>query len=110
MEPAVGAWCTGSAICFRLRDHDQRLSSVRLSSACKFADPTFAYDARTRTWELRLPRPPVQRIEYRLQLAYRDGRVEIVCDPDNPLRLGSGYGDSSELRCAGYREPGWLQL
>jgi enterochelin esterase family protein len=110
MEPAVGAWCTGSAIGFRLRDQDQRLSSVRVSSAVPIADPTFSYDAASRTWELRRPRPSVHRLEYRLELTHPDGRVEAVCDPDNPLRVGGGYGDSSELRCVDYREPGWLHL
>jgi enterochelin esterase-like enzyme len=108
MEPAVGAWCDAAEIGFRLHDHDQRLSSVRLQSALNLPDPDFSYAHQTRTWELRVPRPPVQRLEYKLELRHPGGRVETLCDPDNPLRVGGGFGDSSEVRCPGYREPDWL--
>ncbi|HET6529182.1 MAG TPA: alpha/beta hydrolase-fold protein [Actinoplanes sp.] len=110
MEPAVGAWCTGSEVCFRLHDRDRRLTGVRLRTDVVDGAPEFAYVAAGRIWELRLPRPPVWRMEYRLELTRRDGGVQTVCDPDNPLRAGGGYGDSSELRCPGYREPDWVQL
>jgi enterochelin esterase-like enzyme len=103
MEPVVGAWCTGSTVCFRLRDHDRRLSGVRLSSGVLPA-ADFSYLPGARTWELRLPCPPVWRIEYRYELRYPGGGAETVPDPDNPRRAG----DASELRCAGYREPDWL--
>jgi enterochelin esterase family protein len=103
MEPAVGAWCTGAAVCFRLHDQERRLSGVRLSAGLLPA-ADFTYLAADRVWELRLPCPPVWRIEYSYELRHPDGRAEIVPDPDNPLRAG----DASELRCAGYHEPEWL--
>ena len=108
MEPAVGAWCGAAELCFRLRDHERRLSGVRLKSPLKPPDQPFAYDPAARVWELRLPRPPIQRLEYRFELVHDDGRTEAVCDPDNPLRAAGGYGDSSELRCPDYAEPDWL--
>ena len=101
---AAGAWCDTAEICFRLHDQDQRLASVRLQSAIGAGD--FHYLDATRTWELRLPRPPVSRIEYRLELVHRDGGSESVRDPDNPRRSG----DASVLECGDYREPGWLGL
>jgi enterochelin esterase family protein len=110
MEPAVGAWCGASEACFRLHDHDRRLSAVRLVQGVVSASPDFAYDPASCTWELRLPRPPVHRIEYKLDLRYPDGGAETVCDPDNPRRVGGGYGESSVLWCADYREPDWLHL
>jgi enterochelin esterase-like enzyme len=112
MEPAVGAWCTGSEVCFRLRDHERRLSGVRLLQGVwpRSERLDFRYDDSSRTWELRRPRPPVQRIEYKLELTRHDGSAETVCDPDNPLRVGGGFGDSSVVRCPGYREPDWLDL
>jgi enterochelin esterase family protein len=103
MEPAVGAWCTSSSVCFRLHDHDRRLSGVRLSSGV-LPPADFTYQSAARTWELRLPCPPVWRIEYRYELRHQGGAVETVPDPDNPRRAG----DASELRCTGYREPDWL--
>jgi enterochelin esterase-like enzyme len=105
MEPAVGAWCTGSALCFRLRDHEHRLSAVRLSAGV-LPPADFTYVPDSRTWELRLPRPGLWRVEYRLELHHRDGDVETVADPDNPRRMG----DASELRCPDYRDPKWLDL
>lgn len=104
MEPAVGAWCTGTTVCFRLHDHERRLAGVRLSAGVLPA-ADFTYQPAVRGWELRLPGPPVWRIEYRYELRHPDGRSEIVPDPDNPRRTG----DASELRCAGYREPDWLE-
>jgi enterochelin esterase-like enzyme len=109
MEPAAGAWWSGPAVCFRLRDHDQRLSSVRLDAAVLPA-AEFGYLPASRTWELRLPSPPVQRIEYKLELTRPDGGSETVCDPDNPRRVGGGYGESSVLWSPDYREPDWLRL
>ena len=106
MEPAAGAWCDGTSVLFRLPDKDQRLSSVRLRTPVFPGPPPFAWVDATRTWELRLPRPPVQRIEYRLELIHPDGGREFVADPDNPRR----FNDASVLWCAGYREPGWLEL
>jgi enterochelin esterase-like enzyme len=110
MEPLAGAWCTGSEIGFRLRDQDQRLSSVRVMSAALSPPPELAYSPATRTWEARVPCPPVQRLEYKLELGHAGGRTESVCDPDNPRRVPGGFGESSELWCAGYREPDWLHL
>jgi enterochelin esterase-like enzyme len=110
MDPAVGAWCRGTEVCFRLLDKGQRLSGVRLECGAfpRGADLSFEYDKDTHTWELRRPRPAVQRFEYKLELIHPDGGSEWVCDPDNPARVAGGFGDSSELRCPGYREPAWL--
>ncbi|OJF13157.1 alpha/beta hydrolase [Couchioplanes caeruleus] len=104
MEPAAGAWCTATEVGFRLRDHEHRLAGARLESGVTGGD--FHYRDEIRTWELRLPRPAVQRVEYRLTLAHPDGRVETVADPDNPRR----QGEASVLCCPDYREPGWLSL
>jgi len=106
MEPSVGAWCGGSTVLFRLHDHDQRLSAVRLNCSIFSGSPEFSYLAAARTWELRLPRPAAHRIEYRLELEHPDGGREIVLDPDNPRRSG----DVSVLWCVDYREPDWLHL
>ena len=104
MEPAAGAWCDTTEVCFRLRDRDHRLAGVRLRSGVASGD--FTYDPPSRTWQLRLPRPPVLRIEYQLELVHPGGSTETVADPDNPRR----GGDGSVLLCPGYREPGWLHL
>ncbi|MEV6490788.1 hypothetical protein AB0M20_19540, partial [Actinoplanes sp. NPDC051633] len=45
MDQAVGAWCRGAELCFRLQDTDQRLSGVRLGSGvfARGADLSFDY-------------------------------------------------------------------
>jgi enterochelin esterase family protein len=110
MEPSVGAWCRAGEIGFRLRDHERRLDGVRLAQHIGLdpAQLAFSYDETQRFWQLRLPRPPVHRLEYRLELRHRGGRTETVCDPDNPLRSPGTFGDTSVLRCPEYREPDWL--
>nr|WP_296066573.1 alpha/beta hydrolase-fold protein [uncultured Actinoplanes sp.] len=109
MERVAGAWCEGSAVCFRLPDHDQKLASVRL--VCAFlGSPAFTFDAAEGRWELRVARPPAARIEYKLELTRRDGRVETICDQGNPRRAPGGFGESSVVWCPDYREPDWLHL
>jgi enterochelin esterase-like enzyme len=112
MEPAAGAWCEATEISFRFRDADRRFTGVRLQQGVlPRGTPTdFTYDHTARAWELRLPRPAVRRLEYKLELTRRGGHTESVCDPANPLRVGGGFGDSSELRCPEYREPSWRRL
>jgi len=94
MEPSAGSWCGTTEVCFRLRDPERRLTSVRLESAVVHGDLTFLED--TGTWELRLPRPPVHRIEYKLALGHADG--------------GPDTSDDAVLCCPDYREPGWVHL
>ena len=108
MEPKAGAWCGADVIAFRLPDHDRRLAGVRLIQHWLGPDLAFSYDATAGIWQLRLPRPAVHRLEYRLELRHHDGRTETVCDPGNPRRTPGSFGDSSELTCPDYREPAWL--
>jgi enterochelin esterase-like enzyme len=109
MERVAGAWCDGATACFRLPDQDQKLAGVRLMCGI-LGSPPFAYLPADRRWELRVTRPDAARIEYKLELTHRDGRLETICDPHNPRRAPGGYGDSSVLWCPDYREPDWLHL
>ena len=111
MEPAAGSWCGAGEIGFRVRDRGGRLSGVRLRPQVALpGDLAFTHDAANGCWELRLPRPAVRRLEYRLELRLPDGATETVCDPDNPRRAPGGFGESSVLWCPDYREPDWLGL
>jgi enterochelin esterase family protein len=47
-------------------------------------------------------------LEYQLELTRRDGSVELVCDPANPLHARGPFGEKSVLEFAGYRPPAWL--
>jgi enterochelin esterase-like enzyme len=59
-------------------------------------------------WELRLERPPVDRLEYLLELRRRNGSVEVGPDAANPLRAEGPFGEKSVLVFPGYERPAWL--
>ena len=63
---------------------------------------------RGRQWQLRLPRPPVDRLEYMLEVEHSDGRVERIVDPRNPLRAPGPFGDKSVVEFPGYERPAWV--
>jgi enterochelin esterase family protein len=112
MDQAVGAAGRTDTMAFRLADPDRRLVGVRLVQEVGIPGELldFGYDESGRAWRLSLPRPPVWRLEYRLELRHPDGRTEQVCDSGNPRRVGGAFGDKSVLEFPDYREPGWLRL
>jgi enterochelin esterase-like enzyme len=59
-------------------------------------------------WELRMTRPPVQRLEYLFAVEYGDGTQAMICDPTNRARTPTAFGDHSVIEFPGYREPAWL--
>ena len=104
-----GPMVTPTEVTFRFPDPDARLSGVRLAQQVRVPGDRLDFCRRGGTWQLTLPRPPVQRMEYRLELRHHpDGGVEEVCDPANPLRAPGAFGDKSVLEFAGYRPPAWL--
>ena len=60
------------------------------------------------TWRLSLPRPAAARLEYLLELTFRDGRRALGPDPGNPLRAPGPFGDKSVVEFPGYEPPGWV--
>jgi enterochelin esterase family protein len=60
-------------------------------------------------WRLRFPPPPVDRLEYVLEIRYRNGRARQICDPDNPRQAPGPFGAKSVLELPGYRAPSWLE-
>jgi len=97
-------------VVLRVRDPRRRLRAVRLATEIeKRAAPREFHRNGTRVWELALPRPPVDRMEYLLELEYADGRTELVPDPDNPRRAPGAFGERSVLEFEGYAAPGWVE-
>jgi enterochelin esterase family protein len=65
---------------------------------------------RTATgWQLTIPRPDVARLEYRLVVTLRGGVTDVVCDPGNPERVQTAFGERSVALMPGYRRPAWLR-
>ena len=58
-------------------------------------------------WVLQVPRPALQRIEYRFAVA-RGEQVEVVLDPANPVTVRTAFGDRSVMQMPGYAPPSWL--
>lgn len=59
-------------------------------------------------WSLRLPRPALNRVEYRLLLTPRRGDTTVVCDPRNPERVETAFGERSVAALPGYTPPAWM--
>jgi enterochelin esterase-like enzyme len=66
------------------------------------------YERRGGRFELELPRPPAERLEYLLELEDRRGERRLVPDPDNPLHAEGPFGPRSVVEFPGYERPAWL--
>jgi enterochelin esterase-like enzyme len=93
---------------FRFADPDGGLDSVSLECSPAVPGPR-TFSRVDGCWELRLPRPGLHRLEYRLELSRADGRREIVLDPDNPVLVPTVFGERSVLELPGYTAPAWLR-
>ena len=108
---APGPWVDSltQQVTFRL-DHDERCTPTRVWFHLRDygADPTFHREGEH--WVARIPRPPVDRLEYLITLEWSDGGQSMVPDPANPNRVRSVFGDKSVIEFAGYVRPWWLSV
>lgn len=94
------------------RDRGRGVRAVRLQTDIGRRDGAreFRRRARTRTWELRLPRPEgVHRLEYQLELEHEDGSIVVVPDPENPSRTSAPFGERSVIEFEEYEPPVWIE-
>lgn len=64
---------------------------------------------RTRSgWSLRMPMPPLDRLDYTLRVTDQAGAEQTIPDPGNPRTAGGSFGPSSWLPLGAYAEPAWL--
>jgi len=97
----------GAEIVFRLDDPDGNLTAVRLWQELGVPGDSLDFQRVDDGWELRLPRPPVHRMEYLFQVTGVDGEQATAVDPTNPRVVGGAFGDHSVLELPGYRTPSW---
>jgi enterochelin esterase-like enzyme len=104
--PEVGP----ARVTFRVADPEAALQEVRLYQEVRRprVGPAFAWVDGTATWELDFPRPPVDRMEYQLQLRHPGAGPVLVPDPANPLQAEGPFGEKSVVEFPGYRRPAWL--
>jgi enterochelin esterase-like enzyme len=109
---ATGPVVRDGTLTFSYHDPDRALAGVRLVKERELATHglslEFARGRRSDSWQLRLPRPGVSRMEYLLELIDPSGGTQRVCDPANPLRSLGPFGEKSVLEFPGYQRPGWL--
>ncbi|MFP5346705.1 MAG: alpha/beta hydrolase [Actinomycetes bacterium] len=91
---------------FSLDDADGRWTRVRVESDAPLAATELVRDGRR--WVLEVPAPDLARLEYRFEVSHEYGGPELVCDPANPLRVATAFGDRSVLELPGYEAPWWL--
>lgn len=91
---------------FRLADPNHALAGVRLWQELGIAAERLEFKPVEYGWELRLPCPPVHRLEYLFEIT--DG--DSITDPTNPLVVNGAFGQHSWLPLPGYVEPGWLSV
>lgn len=103
-EPRV----TDDSVMFQLPDADSALDGIRLLPALSAPGLRLDFTYLDGHWRLTLPRPPVHRMEYRLQLRHPAGDPEEICDPGNPLRAPGAFGDKSVIEFPDYAAPSWL--
>jgi enterochelin esterase-like enzyme len=107
-EAQAGGLISEHTVTFRLADPEHRLTGVRLVQDVRIPGDRLGFYRSGDGWELIIGRPPVRRMEYKLELRHQDGGVETVLDPGNPLQAPGAFGPKSVLEFPGYTPPGWL--
>src|ERR1700739_3725993 len=93
---------------FRVSDPGQVLAGVRLQQDVAIPADRLDFRRAGEHWELQLDRPPVDRLEYLLELGYPGGSSKVVTDPANPHQAPGACGPKSVLEFPGYAPPDWL--
>jgi enterochelin esterase-like enzyme len=104
IAPVVGS----DVVRFSFPDPGRRLLAVRLAQDVRIPGKLLDFAWADGAWTLRIDRPPVDRLEYKLELDHADGGHESVTDPGNPLTAPGAFGDKSVLEFPGYQRPRWL--
>lgn len=95
---------------FCVPDPDEALEGVGLLQEVarpRHGLPFMRFPA-TGEWRLTIPRPPADRMEYRLELHHSRDDTETICDPNVDQRAGGPFGEKSVLEFPGYEAPKWL--
>lgn len=106
--PRVSPLVFEDKVVFRFPDSDGRVKSVVLHQEVQWPHSGPALQRVEGGFWAELPRPPVDRMEYNLQVSWEDGGFASVPDPLNQLRTPTPFGDKSVVEFPAYRPPGWF--
>lgn len=99
---------TKDHLVFSFEDPDRSLA--RVSLYCDDAiDGRRRFRRTSSGWSLSVPRPDLNRVEYRFVVTVRAGETTVICDPANPERVRTAFGERSVASLPGYRPPAWAQ-
>jgi enterochelin esterase family protein len=106
----VGPAVDATEVWFRLRLNADDIRAVRLCQEITRPrrGPLLVRKPDSSVWQVHIPRPPVDRLEYQYQLEHTDGTREITLDPHNSRAAPGPFGERSVLEFPGYRPPAWL--
>lgn len=98
---------SGDEVVFHVADAGYELRGVRLWQDVGLPGTATWFSRTPGGWSLRVPRPPVDRLEYLFELCRDDG-TELVLDPANPRSVDGAFGAHSVVEFPGYGAPWWL--
>ena len=103
----AGPLVTENAVVFSIPDEDRELAQVALLH--ELVRPRVVpFERAGDRFELRLPRPPVDRLEYRIALERRDGPTDVGLDPTNDLVAPGPLGSKSVVEFPEYEPSTWV--
>ena len=100
----------GAEAVFRLADPERAWTAVRLWQEVGLDGAATALAPVDGGWELRVPRPPVHRMEYLFEVTDAAGDTSTITDPGNPRVVGGAFGEHSWLAMPEYAEPDWVAV
>jgi enterochelin esterase family protein len=103
----AGPLVTDDAVVFSVPDPDEDVTGVALLH--ELVRPRLVpFERVGDRFELRLPRPPVDRLEYLLARKLRNGSTDVGPDPTNDLIAPGPLGAKSVVEFPEYDPPAWV--
>jgi enterochelin esterase-like enzyme len=104
----AGTKADGGAATFWVPDPERHLVGVRLHPDRGIPGGMLDFRRSGDSWKLVISQPPVNRMEYLVELRYPGGGSETTTDPGNPWQAAGAFGPKSVLEFPSYTPPGWL--
>jgi enterochelin esterase family protein len=97
-------------VTFRLKDPGPEVLGVSLYQEVMWPREGPQLNAAEGGYQVAIPRPPVDRMEYLFQYRHRDGHWELGPDPGNRKRAPGPFGEKSVIEFPEYQAPTWTTV